>query len=302
MRLMSNNSNWPFPLCVLAFFLACGVMHAQPAQREARLQDLTYAREHYVLASRAFSSGTREHGLNLIHELEQRAGELSEAEFLVGMERLSALAQNAHDWVGFSDGGVRREKRLPLRIIWFPDAMVIARAGPPALDLVGARITAIEGLTPDQLLTRLGDLCGGPENYQRWNLTWAIESEGILSAIGIARSPDRIHFSLALPDGRQVERVISMVPSAEVPALSAARLWSGELTPEETARGWRTAIRARDEPLYLKEADEPFRLTALENTIAGTSSSAQIMTWVVVPSGRSRKRPVLNWRTGIPAI
>src|SRR5215467_7274592 len=66
---------------------------------EERLQDLAYAREHYVLASRAFSSTARQRALDLIHDLEQRAAGLSNAEFLVGIERLAALAQNGHDSV-----------------------------------------------------------------------------------------------------------------------------------------------------------------------------------------------------------
>lgn len=230
---------------------------------EARLQDLAYAREHYVLASNAFCSTARQRALHLIHDLEQRAAVLSDAEFLIGIERLAALAQNGHDSVQFIEGAWRPEGRLPLRIIWFPDAMVIARAGPPVRDLAGARIISIEGLTSDVLFSRLAELCGGNEGYQRWNVIWAVESQGILSALGMARSPDQIQFKLALPDGRQVERIVKMVPSNEIPAMRAVRLWSRELSAEEAHHGWRTAIDGGDEPLYLKDADEPFRLTAL---------------------------------------
>jgi len=233
------------------------------APGEPRLQDLAYAREHYVLASHAFSSTARQRALDLIHDLEQRAAGLSDAEFLIGIERLAALAQNGHDSVQPIDDAWRPKGRLPLRIIWFPDAMVIARAGPPVQDLAGARIISVEGLTPDALFARLAELCGGNEGYRRWNVVWAVESQGILSALGIARSPDQIQFKLALPDGLQIERSVRMAPRNETPEMRPVRLWSQELSAEEASRGWRTAVDAGEEPLYLKDADVPFRFTAL---------------------------------------
>lgn len=253
-------------ICVGLAVSAIAILGRDKTLGDARRQDLKYAREHYVLVSHAFSPAARVQALTLIERLEQRAGIISEAEFLVGIERLSALSHNAHDAVWFGEAAWQPEKRLPIHIIWFPDAMVVARAGPPVLDLVGARIMSVEGLTPDALFKRLADLCGGTEGYRRWNVTWAIESEGILAALGIAKSLDRIRFSLVLADGRQVERAIDMIPSKNVPVLRPARLWSGELSDEEVSRGWRAAIGARGEPLYLRDADEPFRLTVLQSS------------------------------------
>ena len=56
---------------------------------------------------------------------------------------------------------------------------MIARAGPPVADLAGARITSVVGLSPDALLERLADLCAGSADFQRWNVTRAIESRPI---------------------------------------------------------------------------------------------------------------------------
>jgi len=234
-------------------------------KQEAQSDDLAYARDKYVRASRAFSDVRREQALELISNSERRAGKLSEAEFLVGIERVAALSENAHDAVQFDEASIF-QKRLPFRIIWFRDAMVIARAGPPVAELAGARILSVEGLTPAALLARFAEVCGGTESYRLWNTTWAIESEGILAALGIAKGADRVRLMLAMPHGEKVERVVEMVPTADVPNLRAARLWSGELTEEEKKRGWRTAIDARTEPVYLRDADEPFRLTTLEGS------------------------------------
>lgn len=237
-------------------------------RRQQRLEDLAYAREHYVLVSHAFSSSAREQALTLIRNLEQHADTLSNAEFLVGIARLTALAQNAHDNLNVGEGGWLPEKRLPFRLIWFPDALVIARAGPPVTDLAGARITAIEGLSPDMLFKRLAELCGGNENFCRWTTTWAIEYEGILQALNIAKSADKIQLSLLFPDGKRAERVVEMIPFKDVPAMRPPRLWSGELTQQEASLGWRAAIDPRNEPFYLRDANEPFRFTNVPSTDA----------------------------------
>jgi hypothetical protein len=233
------------------------------SQRQARLQDLAYARENYVSVSHAFSPSARQEALNLIRNLEERAGELSDLDLLMGMRRVTALARNAHDDMRLGEGAWSPPSQLPLHIIWFPDAMVIARAGPPALDLLGAQITAIEGLPPGVLFARLAPLCGGSENYCLWNLAWAIESQGVLAALGIAKSPDQLRFNLVLPNGDKVERMVAMVPSKDVPSLRPTRLWSGELSADEAARGWRAAIDPQNEPIYLRDADDPFRLVEL---------------------------------------
>jgi hypothetical protein len=42
------------------------------------------------------------------------------------MYRLTALSRNAHNTVHFGEGAWKPGRQLPFRIIWFPDAMVIA--------------------------------------------------------------------------------------------------------------------------------------------------------------------------------
>jgi hypothetical protein len=254
--------------CTIVLAFATGFLWQDRFQREARLQDLAYARERYVLATHAFSPAARKQALAVIHELEGHAATLSNMEFLVAMSRLTALAHNAHDHVSLGEGAWQPQGRLPLRIIWFPDAMVIARAGPPVVDLAGARITAVEGVAQDLLFKRLEEVCGGNENYCRWTTTWAIEYEGALQALGIAKSADKILFSLLLPDGRRVKREVEMVPFSEVPDMRPTRLWSSELTEEEARRGWRAAIDSNTEPFYLRDADEPFRFTSIPSTDA----------------------------------
>jgi hypothetical protein len=69
---------------------------------------------------------------------------------------------------------------------------------------------------------------------------------------------------LRLFDGRVIDRTIAMVPVAQMAATAeGARLWSPEPVPKE--RDWATALRPRDVPLYLRDADHPFRSIPVHN-------------------------------------
>ncbi len=125
-------------------------------------------------------------------------------------------------------------------------------------------MTRIEGLSIDELLVRLRKTSGGLDGYLRWNTVWLIEHAGLLYALGVAQTPDRLRFSLILRDRRHVEREMAFLPQASMPErLGQVRLWSGELTPDETKHRWGAAIRIANEPFYLQQGDEFFRIAPM---------------------------------------
>jgi hypothetical protein len=229
------------------------------ARRRAQLEDLELAKANYILKSQAFSGDARKRALELTKVLGNRAGTLSSIEFLVGIQKLSALADNGHDGVKWPKDAWRPPTRLPLRLIWFPDGMLVARAAPKVAELLGARVVSIEGRSPDQLLSRLRVVVGGSAEYRTWNALWAIECGGVLHALGLAKAPDRLRLQLALMKGGIVERTVATIPSEEIPTgVEPSRLWSPAPFPGEPERDWRTAVELSDPPLYLQHPDELF--------------------------------------------
>jgi hypothetical protein len=206
-----------------------------------------------------FTEANRQRAVAFIRHVQAGRRAASREQFLLTAMRIAAFADNAHDQVDFG-AGWRPASRLPLHLIWFADAMLIARAAPEHEDLLGARIERIEGLRPSELAERLRPYCGGTAAYLRWNRTWVIESAGLLHALGIARSPDRLRLTLVLVDGRRVERSVSFVPRSEVPLAPPPRLWSARPTDAEQGRGWHSVHFDLGEPLYLQQPDEPFRM------------------------------------------
>jgi hypothetical protein len=252
---------------VVIFLLAIassGAAESPAAERQTRqLEGLEFARSQYVEVSKAFSTSDREAARKLIGKLERRAGSLGDEEFLASVIRIAALARNAHDSFDDGDGAWLPPKRAPFRMLWFPDALVIARTGPELAELRGARVLKVEGLRPDDLLRRLAVLSGGIEGYRRWNVTWYIEN-GLLQPIGLAKSTERLRMELKLVNGSHVIRTIEFVPRASMPrGIEAPRLWSAEPYDAEIEHQWRAATDPAHEPMYLQEPDQLYRMSRI---------------------------------------
>lgn len=231
--------------------------------RDARLEDIETVRTQYLPREMAYSPATRALAEAQLDRLEQDAGNLSEPEFKVGLAIVGALTDNAHSGLRLRDPAARAFARLPLRLLWMPDALIVARATGPAADLAGARVLKVEGRAPEALLETSKILLGGNDaGRKHWLNEW-IESAGILHALGLAKSPDRITMKLRLPNGKTVSRTVAMIPVSELsPSAETARLWSPEPVPSE--EHWATALGSDELPLYLRDANAPFRWVALE--------------------------------------
>lgn len=236
--------------------------HADDARRAAQLADLAIVRDDYLPKELAYTPATRSLAQAELRTLQERAGRLSNADLLVGLARIGALTDNAHSGVRYHDPRALPAARLPLRLLWFPDALVVARATGAAADLAGARVLAVEGLSPKELYERTKSLQGGSAINRKKYLPGLIESLGVLQAIGVAKRPDRVALKLRLASGRVMERVVMMAATDAVsPTADEERLWSPEPLADENR--WHTAISADALPLYLRDAQQPFRTEPL---------------------------------------
>jgi hypothetical protein len=213
-----------------------------------------------VLKSQALSPEQRRRALAYLQQIGTRVASMSEAEFLLAMARIPAFADNGHDVFHSGKDAWWPDTRLPFRLVWFPDGLVVARAAPERAELLGARITRIEGLTPEQLLGKLHAVCGGTDGYRRWNALWVLSNGQFMHALGIARSAGRLQFAALLRNGQSKSYAVDYVPESSVPSsMRPTRLLSGDLSKQESERGWKAAVAADTEPLYLQQADLLFR-------------------------------------------
>ncbi len=248
----------------LLIALACAVGVGAGEVSTSRLADLDVAQHEYVDQAPAFSPEAREQAHALIADLRARAPAMTDAQFVFAVARLAGLDDNGHDAFDLGKDGWSPSLRLPVRMIWFADALLIARAGPDAAELLGASVMTIEGLTPGELMERLRPLQGGIDGFRRWQLSWIFHSPEALHAIGIARHPDRLELKLKLADGRALTRTVVAKSKVEVaPGQVPSRYWIPAPWDGEREKGWRAAVDPASAPLYLQEPDAWFRTSDL---------------------------------------
>lgn len=230
--------------------------------RTAELADIAVVRTQYLTRDMAFTPATRAMAEVQLDALEKRAGQLSSTQFAVALAEIGGLTDNAHSGLRLFDPRAQPLARLPLHLLWLPDALIVARASGAAADLAGARVLKIEGRAPAALYAGAKVLLGGSEaGRKHWLNDW-IEAAGILHALGLARSSDRVSFTVQLRNGEVVQRSVAMVPSATLsPTAEVERLWSPDPVPGE--HGWTAALPLDHLPLYLRDGNRPFRVVSL---------------------------------------
>jgi hypothetical protein len=288
--------------CVLVAITSVAAAVADE-ESASRLADLDIVQREYVDRSPALSPGTREQAYALIADLRGRALAMSDAQFMFALARIAALADNGHDTIHMEEGSWRPKLRLPVRLIWFEDALLIARAGPDTGELLGAAIMTIDGLTPAQLMDRLRPLQGGIDGFRRWQLSWIFQSPEALHAIGVARQTDRLELRAKLTDDREVVRTLVAIPAADMPpGQGPARYWIPALWDGEAEKKWQVAADARGAPLYLQEPDAWFRMADLADLDAlyvqfrsnFDEGEAKIAPFVASVSSRLKSAPPRN--------
>ncbi len=157
-------------LAGLSALLMLGPPAVAAPNAKARLEGLDALRTQYVLKSASFSPADREQAMAMVEGLERRADNLPDVDLLVGVLRVIASAHNGHDSLGGKEAAAP-PARLPVHMIWFADGLFIARAGPQYVDLLGAKVTAIDGVAPEPLLKRLNEASGGIPDSVRQDAT-----------------------------------------------------------------------------------------------------------------------------------
>ncbi|GAA0722801.1 hypothetical protein [Dokdonella soli] len=232
-----------------------------PAQdaATAQRQDLDYFR-HYLDLNRSYTPQAREQAEHLLEEYAAKPGSFSPAQFDLAIARMVALADNGHSRV--HPGPLsRRRNHLPCHLYRFDDGYRVLRTRPACAELLGAKVTAVDGRPIDEVADRMYEYFGGPRNhYDQFASVFFLESPELLQAAGVASAADRLNLHVVLRDG--IERDATIV--AEPADADAPRAYSDEyLSPqriEKEPADW-AALLAADAPLpmFLRDYANPFR-------------------------------------------
>jgi hypothetical protein len=154
----------------------------------------------------------------------------------------------------------RRHARLPCRLYHFEDGYYVLRARAACTELLGARITAVDGQAIEKVVEGMYQYFGGPRNhYEQFAAVFFLELPELLHAAGLASAAERLGLHVVMQDGTEHDVAMAAEPADS----GAARVYSDEyLSPrpiEGEPAGWTTLLHADAKlPVFLRDYDDPF--------------------------------------------
>lgn len=155
--------------------------------------------------------------------------------------------------------------RLPIRVHWTADALVIVKARPPHANLLGRRIISLGGRTPEEMLSAMPQLVGGgTPAWVRYRSEYFYTAPAALAALGSSAQSDGVEIRTIDASGNQELLTLTADPEP----MRGDPFWDflNSLPGDEhfDTQGWATLLRRDQElPLYQQEPDRLYLLRAL---------------------------------------
>lgn len=222
----------------------------------ARIQDLKYLEDEFGRLNRSFTPETAGVFRQRLAVLAERAGEMTQASFIMGIAHAVAAADDGHTDVL----ALEHFRRVPLRFYWFNEGLHITCAAPAHRALLGARIDSIAQHKPEEVLERLRRYIPGHENRVRNWSTAYMSSGDALQGIGLPADASNLQLDLRLRDGTQVtESFVSQAWGGQNVRIREWRNLLPRVVPDGL-RGDCTHLLDEKErlPLFLSEPDKPY--------------------------------------------
>jgi len=204
---------------------------------DANVQDMDYLAR-LTDVDRSFSDEARAEFTRRVAKLKERAATLSRGELLMGIARALAVADNPHTnverayWRAYLNSA-------PVRFEWFDDGLFVIRARETQESLLGFRVAAIDGMSPELIVRDASHYFGGPPEHGRVSSLLVMESPQALHVIYPEAPPDRLALSLDDGSGRVANVELPAVdPHDAPPVVRPGRLLSPESDLGEKAGEW----------------------------------------------------------------
>ena len=222
----------------------------------AQRQDIGYFRQ-LIAMDRSFPPAGRIEASRRIDALEAEGTVLDRPHFRVVLMQIDALADNGHSRIENAPSAEPLE--LPVRAVAFSDGLYVMRATENNADLLGGRVTAIDGRPIDAVMSKLEQLRGGTSSWRRLHASQYVTRQDLLFGIDVAPDLQHSNWTVETPAGATISRRLdAYAPPASEPKVSTKRWLSSEplagMTPS-----WRTFDPDHPLPVSLADFDQAFR-------------------------------------------
>jgi hypothetical protein len=230
---------------------------------EAQRQDVRYFRR-LIAMDRSFAAANRTEANRRIDALEALDTVLDRPHFRVLLMQIDALTDNGHSRVENEPSAAPME--LPVRVVTFSDGLYVLRATENNADLLGGRVTAIDGQPIELVMSKLERLRGGTANWRRLHATQFLTLQDMLYGIDVAPDMQHSNWSVETPAGATITRRLeAYTPPASEPVIPEKRWLSSEPLAGMTG-SWRAVEPDHPLPISLTDFDQAFRSLPLPGT------------------------------------
>ncbi len=193
----------------LASLLYAGAVAAAEAQPTSRWSaDLDEFEKSVIGVDPSFAPRDRRKAIKELQRLREPAGELDASRLAVELCRVVALGDNGH-----TNCVLESLNEPTVSVVVFPlrDALHVLGADEADADLLGARLTAIDGRPIAAVRARVRQLAGGLVQFRDLITSGVYARPGLLHALGVARASDAAEYTFLTADGRAIARRFAVV-------------------------------------------------------------------------------------------
>ena len=184
-----------------------------------------------------------------VDRLLHRTSDISEPEAFIEMSRLIGMMRDGHSWISIDDDSAVFSKAVPLRFWKFADGIRVRAAPPEYAGLLGARVTAINGVPIKTAWARLREAVGGGGRIATSRAQIYVEIPEFLRPLKLADNGNAIRFTLRLTNGETLTRTI---PARQYKNYSEVWNTSDKWTVPD---GWAAPPHAKDALWYARRDD-----------------------------------------------
>jgi hypothetical protein len=215
---------------------------------QAYRDDLLFLRDTFPRLDKSFTPEAQAQFRNAIEDLLARADSVEWPDFVMGVARCLASANNAHTMVV----PFRQLRVAPIRVHWFSDGLHVIREASPG-NLVGSRVVSIQDDPPDLWLARLQPFIGGNLAHCRALSEFFLVCPEALAASGRSISGNQLTIGTHAPDGSLSRCTLETLPEKQTEEVFP------EIDPyiasaDDGFIRWRQVVdRMPEIPLYLRQ-------------------------------------------------
>jgi hypothetical protein len=181
-----------------------------------------------------------------LNSIDARLPTLARHQVIVELQKLAALIGDGHSNVGPHRDSVIGFHTLPIALYWFEDGIIVRAADSAHANLIGARISAINGLPIDSAVARIRPLISRDNEMGIRAFTpFFLVMPEILQATGMVPDMQRIPLTIEKAGQR---RTVTLAPGGLFPMLTGDpdRSWVRRA-------GWIDARDGNPDPLWLSD-------------------------------------------------